>query len=80
MNFAPPKPDRTVYESRIRELDAAWARSLTAAERLYLYAELFDLVWMARDDREYWCRATLNDKLATRRRMVDAFLRIDRLK
>ncbi len=72
----PPRQDWALYESMSRPGDVAWIRSLTIGDRLALYADLFDLIWDARqasnidnrvEDRR-WSR-----KIEVRQRLVNAF-------
>jgi hypothetical protein len=76
-----PQHDWDYYEDRVRESDSAWLRSLTLSERFSLYEDLFDILWTARRkmpgdwarlDQFHW-----EEKVDLRRRMVDAFSKLD---
>jgi hypothetical protein len=76
-----PQQDWSYYEQRVRESDVAWLRSLTVQQRFSLYEDLFDILWTARRkmpgdwarlDRCHW-----EEKVGLRRRMVEAFSKLD---
>ena len=79
-----PQHDWSFYESKTQASDAECARNLTFAERFALYASLFNMIWNSRQnlsgnweqsERERW-----EEKLEVRRRMVDAFRKLDELR
>jgi hypothetical protein len=76
-----PQHDWSYYEAKTRDSDAAWNRGLSTQERFDLYASLFNTIWNARQslpgdwdrlDNQRW-----QEKLTMRRRMVDAFHKLD---
>jgi len=76
-----PQQDWSYYEARSRAANAEWLRSLTSAERLAMYEDLFQIYWDARRnssgnlhqlDQSQW-----DEKLAMRRRLIEAFRRMD---
>jgi hypothetical protein len=77
-----PRQDWTAYRRLTAAHDAAWIRGLTPSDRFELYADLFNLIWNAPRDPAQWERlerARWDAKLATRLRMVGAFLKRDEL-
>jgi hypothetical protein len=75
-----PCHDWALYENRVAAADAAWLRSLSSQERFALYADLFDMVLMARhneQNQERLDRWTWQQKLASRMKMVEAFRKLD---
>ena len=57
---------------------------MTPAERFAVYADMYNMLWAARrntpGDWERLDRWRWEEKLAVRRRMVDAFAKLDRLR
>lgn len=83
MSFA-PQHDWSYVESRSRESEAARLRSTTLAERFAVYADMYNMLWTARqsapgdwDRLERW---RWEEKLALRGRMVEAFTKLDQLR
>jgi hypothetical protein len=79
-----PQHDWSFYEAKTRGSEAAWNRKLTTSERFDLYASLFNTIWNARrnlpGDWERVEKRRWEEKLAMRRRMVDAFHKLDELR
>ena len=78
-----PQQDWSYYESRKRDADAQWLRSLTADDRMTLYEDMFNVIESARKevggdwerlDRWHW-----EQKIALRQQMVAAFTKLDEL-
>jgi hypothetical protein len=73
--------DWSYYEAKTRDSDAAWNRELSTSERFDIYASLFNTIWNARQtlprDSERLDNQRWQEKLAMRRRMVDAFYKLD---
>jgi hypothetical protein len=76
-----PQHDWSYYEARLGESDAAWLRSLSIGDRFSLYEDLFNILWTARRkmpgdwarlDQYHW-----EEKVALRRRTVEAFSKLD---
>jgi hypothetical protein len=82
MNIA-PRQDWTIFRTLARDADAAWMRGLSVAERFDLYADLFGIVWEAQRNQgiaerlEKW---NWDRKLASRRRLADAYSKLDELR
>ena len=83
MSFA-PQQDWCYVESRSRASEAARLRAMTPNERFAVYADLFNALWAARQkiprdwkrlDQWRW-----EEKLALRRRMVEAFTKLDQMR
>jgi hypothetical protein len=77
-----PQQDWRAYQSRAQASEAAWLRGLSAADRFVLYADLFTIVWDAgrrRGDWERLERWSWQQKLALRRRLVEAYRMRDQL-
>ena len=75
-----PQHDWAYYESRCRSSDEAWLRSLTPQEKFDLYADMFNVLWIARSQEGDWQRLddwAWREKLAIRKRQLDAFARQD---
>jgi hypothetical protein len=76
-----PQHDWAFYESKTRDSNAAWNRGLSMKERIDLYASLFNTIWNARQslprDWERLDNQRWQEKLSLRRRMVDAFHKLD---
>jgi hypothetical protein len=76
-----PQHDWSFYEAKTRTSDAECLRGLTTAERFALYASLYNTIWNARQnlpgDWERLERQRWEEKLEIRRRMVDAFRKLD---
>lgn len=78
MGFA-PQHDWQAYETVTAKSDAAWLRSLSAEDKFAIYADMFNLIWAARQGQgweqlEKWA---WEEKLALRKRMVDAYRKLD---
>jgi hypothetical protein len=79
-----PKQEWAAYQARMAEEEAAWVRKLDTSERFAIYADLFGVIWSARQnggtgdwdelDRWHW-----QHKLAIRLRCVQAFRRLDEI-
>lgn len=82
MSFA-PQQDWLYVESRSRESEAARLRSMTLAERFAVYADMYNMLWNTRrnlaGDWERLDQARWEEKLALRRRQVEAFTKLDQL-
>lgn len=75
-----PKQDWAEYERRCREANAAWVRGLSTADRFALYADLYRIVRESRCAQGDWRRLeewNWNRKVADRRRVVTALLKLD---
>src|SRR3954447_9129454 len=79
-----PQHDWSIYEAKTRDSDAAWIRGLSMKERFDLYASMFNTFWNARQslpgDWERLDKQRWQEKLTMRRRMVDAFHKLDELR
>jgi hypothetical protein len=78
-----PNHDWELLESRSAPSDRAWLQGLSAAEKLGLYCSLFRMAGAAPRDAEAQRRLdqwAWDQKLALRRRLVDAFQKLDRLR
>ncbi len=83
MPFA-PQQDWTAFAAQTAAEDSAWIQGLSAEERFALYADMFGIVWKARQnglrgdwdvlDEWSWQR-----KLADRQRCVEAYRKLDEL-
>jgi hypothetical protein len=77
-----PQQKWAVVENRLRALDAAWLRALSLEERYALYQDLFQVLRESRQklpgDWERLERQQWEDKLALRRRLGEAFSKLDR--
>jgi hypothetical protein len=70
------------YAAAIAKADADWIRSLTLKDRLAIYEDTYNLIAASRDDNADWERLERwrwTQKLALRARMVDGFLKLDRI-
>ena len=70
----------SLFGQRIRASDAAWARGLSAADRLAIVEELFGAVRTAHESAGDWPAVDAHaweETLAERRRLVTAFHRLD---
>jgi hypothetical protein len=78
-----PQQDWSYYEDRVRNIDAAWLRSLTFDKRFALYNDMFNLLWSARHDMPGdWARLDQHhweEKISLRRRMVEACAKMDQM-
>jgi hypothetical protein len=79
-----PQQDWSYIESRSQESDAERLRAMTTAERFALLADMYNTNWTARqglsgdwDQLEQW---RWEEKLAERRRLVEAFQKLDQLR
>jgi hypothetical protein len=78
-----PRQDWAFYEALTRKENARWLRSLSLSDRFTLYEDLFNVIWTARrqvghsDRLDRW---SWEQKLATRRRLVDAFTKLDQFR
>ena len=64
------------------EVESAWLRGLSIAERFDLYADMFRIVWKAERSREIEQRLVnwnWDRKIAARRRQIHAFSKLDEL-
>jgi hypothetical protein len=79
-----PRHDWSFYEAKSRASEAAWNRELSTSERFDLYASLFNTIWNARQnlprDSERLDDQRWQEKLAMRRRMIDAFHKLDEIR
>jgi hypothetical protein len=69
-----------MYEAITARENAEWIRSLTSQERFAIYADLFDVIWSARQTLGDWEQLECwqwDQKLAHRLRMVEAFSKLD---
>jgi hypothetical protein len=76
-----PGQNWPLYQSLTRDADAAWAQQETPADRLALYANLFNLILQQRESEEATQRLEnlrWQSKLAMRLKMVAAFAISDR--
>jgi hypothetical protein len=77
-----PQHDWQLYEAATRESDAQWARQLTPEERFAIYRDFFNVTHAAKRRRrnsESIDRWSWDEKLALRRRMVEAFSKLDEM-
>jgi hypothetical protein len=75
-----PRQNWALYEAMSRRSDIAWMRGLTPEASFAIYADLFSLIWQARDDaagRERLDQVRWKAKLAVQRRMSEAFAKLD---
>jgi hypothetical protein len=75
-----PRQNWSAYEARVRAADEQWLRSLTVDQKFALYCDFFDALHNSRDpavNREQLERWRWQQKLAARRRQVEAFRRLD---
>jgi hypothetical protein len=84
MSFAPQQNWR-VYAERTATEQAHWVRALSLSERFDLYADLFNVIWNARQNAGMgdWDRLdqwSWEQKLARRQREVAAFRKRDELR
>lgn len=83
MPFA-PQQDWNAFAAQTAAEDAAWIRGLGIQERFALYADMFGLVWQARqnglrgdwDELDEW---NWQRKLANRQRCAAAYRKLDEL-
>jgi hypothetical protein len=80
-----PKQDWAAYETRAAEDEAVWVRTLDTGDRFVIYADLFGLIWRARQDRgrgdwQAVDRWSWEQKLALRLRCTQAFQRLDEIR
>jgi hypothetical protein len=83
MGFA-PQHDWTYLEGLVQPYDAASLAAMTPAERFCVYADLYNSLWAGRQRVQGdWAKldeVRWQEKLAQRRRMVEAFTKLDRLR
>jgi hypothetical protein len=75
-----PQHDWNLYADRTRESEAHWARQLTPQQRFDVYRDFFNVVHAAKQisgDSQPGDQWSWRQKLALRRRMVDAFTKLD---
>jgi hypothetical protein len=75
-----PQQDWPLYQSMSTAADRAWLRSLSPAQRFAIYQAFFNAIHNARGgggDRQRLARSRWQEKLAIRRRMVEAFQQLD---
>lgn len=79
-----PQQNWSYIEARSRECDAALLRAMTPSERFIVYADMYNVIWSAhrtldgnweRLDQHRWA-----EKLAIRKREVEAFNYMDQLR
>lgn len=79
-----PQQNWSYYDSRVQPVDADWLRSLSVEERFQLYNGLYSVLLQGRRtmpgdwdrlDQFQWA-----EKLKLRRRMVEAFSKLDDLR
>jgi len=79
-----PQQDWSYVESRSRETEAARLHAMTPAERFAVYADMYNTLWAARQnvpgDWERLDQWRWEEKLAVRRRMVEAFSKLDQMR
>ena len=78
-----PRQNWTAYADRVKPIDAAWLRALTCAERFDLYADMFKMVLQSSDQRKDQSRLeqwSWEQKVAARRRQLNAYNALDKLK
>jgi hypothetical protein len=71
------------YADQCEASDRAWIRSQGVGEKFALYESLFDAIQKFKSEEETWARLESHrwsEKLASRRRNLDAFSQLDRLK
>jgi len=81
--FVAPQQNWKLYEAMTAESDAARQRSLTVQQKYELYCDMFNLMWAARSGPGNWERLDQwrwEEKLKLRRRMVEAFAKLDQLR
>jgi len=79
MQFA-PQQNWSLYRAMSAAADAAWIRGLSTAQRFAIYRDLYNAIWNARGVQGDWERLDSmrwQEKLAARRRMVEAFEKLD---
>jgi hypothetical protein len=77
-----PQQDWQLYEDATRESDAQWSRQLTPDERFAIYRDFFNVTHIAKRRRQNGDRIdrwSWGEKLALRRRMVEAFSKLDEI-
>jgi len=78
-----PQQDWSYVEARSRDSEAARLRAMTPAEKFAVYADMYNMLWAARQNVEgEWERLDQwrwEEKLAMRLRMVEAFTKLDEL-
>ena len=84
MSFA-PQHDWTAYESQVAKDEVERVRSLGTSERYAIYADMFAVIWTARQndrkrDWEALDRWSWQEKLAIRQRCAAAYRRLDELR
>lgn len=76
-----PQQNWPYYDAQSRAAIANWLRSLTLHERLAIYEDMFTVYWEARrnmpGDWEKLDQWRWKEKVAMRRRMVEAFRNMD---
>lgn len=79
-----PQQNWSYYESRVQPIDADWFRSLSVDDRFRLYEDMYVMLLQARQTMPGdWGKLDLvhwNEKLALRRRMNEAFSKMDELR
>jgi hypothetical protein len=81
MPFA-PQQDWTAFAAQTAAEESAWIRELKTEERFALYADLFGVIWKARQNRlrgdwdelDEW---SWQQKLAVHQRCADAYRKLD---
>jgi hypothetical protein len=78
-----PQHDWRFYEDLTRQTDAAWIRGLSASERFTIYADLFNMIWQARQTARFSDRLEerrWQQKLEIRESAVNAFAKLDQFR
>ncbi|HEY4232569.1 MAG TPA: hypothetical protein VGM76_04030 [Lacipirellulaceae bacterium] len=78
-----PQQNWAEFTSATRDENDASIRRLTAADRFSIYADLFNVIWVARGELGNWERLDRwrwEQKLDERRRLVAAFNKLDQLR
>lgn len=79
-----PQQDWSVFSVRSSDADAARIRALGTSERFAIYADMFGVVWTARQNRgqgdwDELDRWSWQQKLAIHLRCAEAFKKLDEL-
>jgi hypothetical protein len=77
-----PQQDWNAFAAQTTAEDSAWIRGLSTEERFALYADMFGIIWKARqnglrgdwDELDEW---SWQRKLADRQRCVEAYRKLD---
>ena len=77
-----PKQNWRAYDDLTRRDQADWVRSLSLQDRFAIYDDLFNMIWLGRQNAGDWERlekSRWKEKVARRLELVRAFVKLDQL-